>query len=340
LKADEFMEEKIWSCILKRFTGKETKDSRLFLDEWLKINTSNSQKYNEAKSIWELSRNLQPEVPEISFQQFKDQLKLTSENKAEKGFAFRKYGIAAALAGIFILVGLYYYKFNPVNVQTENLIVKRAGAGRVVKILLPDSSEVWLNSGSEISFAKAFKGQKIRTVKLIGEAYFEVTHDSEHPFVVTSGQLRTTVYGTSFSVRAYENETKTTVAVNSGKVGVVGLDKQHENFAVMLLPNDKLSYTNKGGELEKSLIINKDVNAWIEGSLVFEQTPLPEVFETLSRKYKVKINTENKSYTGCRLTARFNNQPIQAVLKALRLALNIQSKQIGKTIYLKGGNCM
>lgn len=326
--------------MLKRLTGMETADSKLFLDGWLTEDAANIQKYNEAKSIWELSGQLQPEVPEVSFQQFKKPLELTSENKVGKGIAFWKYGIAAGLAGIFLLMGLYYYKLNPPHAHAENWIVKKAGAGEVIKVRLPDSSAVWLNSGTEISFAREFNDQEIRAVKLTGEAYFEVTHDKNHPFVVKSGQLTTTVYGTSFSVSAYENESKTTVAVNSGKVGVVGADKQHKKFSVMLLPNDKLSYSHKEGGLVKSLIINKDVNAWIAGNLVFEQTPLSEVFETLSRKYKVKINAESKLYAGCRLTARFNNQPIQAILKALRLSLNIQSKQIGETIYLKGGNCM
>lgn len=334
------MEDQIWSCMLKRLTGTETADSKLFLDQWLTADTANIQKYKEAKSIWELSGQLKPEVPEVSFQQFKGQLELTSENKVRKGFAFWKYGVAATLAGIFLLAGIYYSKLNPGDTRAENWIVKKAAAGKVIKIRLPDSSAVWLNAGSEISFSPEFNDQEIRTVKLTGEAYFEVSHDKNHPFIVKSGQLTTTVYGTSFSVRAYENETKTTVAVNSGKVGVAGADQQHKNFSVMLLPNDKLSYSNKGGRLVKSLIVNKDVNGWIEGDLVFEQTPLSEVLETLSRKYKVKINAEKKSYAGCMLTARFNNQPIQSVLKALRLSLNIQSKQIGETIYLEGGNCM
>lgn len=334
------MEEKIWNCILKRLTDTETEDSKLFLDEWLKVDTANIQKYNEARSIWELSQHLQPEVPEVSFQQFKDQMGLAPEKKVSKGFAFWKYGIAAALAGIFLLAGLYYYKLNSVPSQAENWIVKKAEAGKVLKVSLPDSSTVWLNSGSEISFNQGFNNQEIRTVKLKGEAYFEVTHDENHPFVVRSGKLVTTVYGTSFSIRAYENENKTSVAVNSGKVGVSGVDHQHKNFSVMLLPNDKLSYSNQEGRFLKSVIINKDVDAWIEGNLIFEQTPISEVFETLSRKYNVKIQGESKSYAGCKLTARFSNQPIQTVLKALRLSLNIQSKQVGETIYIKGGNCM
>lgn|GEM_PF-1131458 len=340
------MDDKIWSCILKRLTGTETPGSKLFLDQWLTEDAANLQKYNEAKIIWELTGHLKPGVPEVSFQQFKDSSRIAEEDsgtlteKVGKKNSFWRYGIAAALIGVFLLAGLYYYKFNSEEVQPVNWVVKKADAGKVIKISLPDSSTVWLNSGTEISFAREFNKQKLRMVKLTGEAYFEVRHDKNHPFVVRSGKLNTTVYGTSFSIRAYDNETKTLVAVNSGKVGVTGIDQQHKGFTVMLLPNDKLNYSNAEGEFLKTLIINKDVDSWVKGELIFEQTPLTEVFETLSRKYDIKVNTEGRSYAGCKLTARFNNQPLQAVLKALRLSLNIQSKQIGETIYLKGGNCM
>lgn len=339
------MEEKIWGFMTKRFTGTETQDSSLLLDQWLAADATNRQKYNEAKAIWELTGQLLPEPPVISFDEFRKQADLERQSPAQKNsrinkMAFWKYGIAAALSGIFILAGLYYYAFDPAQSSTEPWIVKKAGAGKMIKIHLPDGSVVWLNSGSEISFAQKFNDQALRNVRLKGEAYFEVKHDKKHPFVVKSGKLSTTVYGTSFSVRAYGNEGQTTVAVNSGKVGVTGEDGQHRNTTVMLLPSDKLSYNAANGKFIKTTMVNKDVNAWISGELVFEQTPLSEVFETLSRKYKLTINADASAYAACKLTARFSNAPIEAVLKAIRLSLNIQSKQIGQTIYLKGGNCM
>jgi transmembrane sensor len=332
------MEEKTWNYIIKRLTGTETAGSKLFLDQWLAEDPKHLQQYDEAKSLWELTALLKTEEPDVPFNQFHDHIGRMPGGPNPSNFW--KYGIAAALTAVFILTGLYHYKLKPDHIEAEEMIVKKADAGKLIKIDLPDSSVVWLNSGSEISFAKHFKDKKVRAIKLTGEAYFDVTHDKSHPFVVTSGKLTTVVYGTSFSIRAYGNESHASVAVSSGKVGVMGADHRQKGLTVMLLPDDKLTYNNKDGLYIKSAITNSDADAWLRGDLIFEQTPLDEVFETLSRKYNVKIEAERKPYSACRLTARFNNQPLQVVLRTIGLSLNIRSKQIGQTIYLKGGNCM
>lgn len=334
------MEEKIWNGIVKRLSGVETRESKAELDHWLAENELNQEKYNEAKSIWDLSAHIEQEEPGLPFQLFSAQLSPLTKNKPEKTISFWKYGIAATITAVLLIGGLYAYKNNQSKNQAINWVVKRAELGKMIKVTLPDSSVVWLNSDSEMSYASTFTDQPSRLIKLSGEAYFEVKHDQKHPFVVKSGALTTTVYGTSFSIRAYANEAKTAVAVNSGKVGVLGADPLHENAPIMLLPNDQLTYDLKHKKSIKSTITNSDVDAWTKGTLVFEQTPITEVVQTLARKYQVKIDASKITSSGCKLTARFNNQPIAAVLKALQLSLHIQSTQVAQTIYLKGGNCM
>lgn len=333
------MEDKIWSCIVKRLNAAETTDSKSTLDLWLAESELNRNKYKEAKSIWELSSKIQPEEPEEPFHQFATQLVPQPEISSKRITLFWKYGIAAAITALFLMSGLYYRNNQQKNQETD-WIVKRADLGQMIKISLPDSSTVWLNSGSQISFASTFSNQPSRLVKLIGEAYFEVKHNQKHPFIVKSKTLTTTVYGTSFSIKAYQNESVTAIAVNSGKVGVLGADQRNKDLAIMLLPNDQLVYNDKNKSFIKSNIANGDVNSWTKGALVFEQATIEEVVQTLARKYNVKMDATQISGSGCRLTARFNNQPIQVVLKALKLSLQIRSTQVGQTIYLKGGNCM
>ncbi|EDM33928.1 putative anti-sigma factor [Pedobacter sp. BAL39] len=341
------MEEKIWNGVLKRLTGTESPESALLLDEWLAADPAHQRQYREMEATWALSERITPEPPAVPFQQFTRQVAETKASDYETARrpaaarnSFWKYGVAASLALMCLLAGLFYDQWNSGKKPQEEWITRKAGLGKVIQISLPDSSQVWLNAGSQITFAKGFNGKKIRAIRLKGEAYFEVKHDHKHPFVVSSGSLKTTVYGTSFSVRAYDNEALTSVSVNSGKVGVSGEDQSHDKHTVMLLPNDKLNYSHRNHQFVKTTINNEDVNAWVKGELLFEQTPLTEVFETLARKYQVKIDTGTQDYKTCKLTARFGNQPIQVVLKAIHLSLNIHSTQIGNTIYLKGGNCM
>lgn len=331
------MEEKVWDCITKRLTGIETENSKSFLDQWLAEDVSHIQKYNEAKSLWELTAFIKPVIPEIPFGQIIKTIDPVLEQPKLRSANFWKYSIAAALTGAFLLIGLYYYRSNFKLSSASEMIVRKADAGSLIKIDLPDSSVVWLNAGSEISFDKHFDEHRVITLK--GEAYFKVKHNKTLPFQVKSGKLTTTVLGTSFSIRAYGNEAHTSIAVKSGKVGVIKTG-QHQEAAVMLLPNNKLTYDDQNKRFVKTTIQNKDVDAWTRGELSFIQTPFAEVIETISRTYHVKIEADTKRYAHCKLTAEFRNQPLKTVLRTFHIALNIESKQIGQTIYLKGGNCM
>ena len=332
------MEEKIWTCIVKRLTHEETLDSKITLDLWLDENELNQQKYQEAQSLWTLSANVKDDVPEVPFSLFSAQLIDQPKSEVKKTRSFWKYGVAATIAIALVMTGLHYFKGNLSKSPQITWIVKKTEAGKMTKIDLPDYSSVWLNSGSQITYASTLASEPTRLIKLIGEAYFEVKHDEKHPFIVKSDKLTTTVYGTSFSVRAYENEKTTSVSVNSGQVGVMGTGNRHQT--IMLLPSHQLTYNSSNQNFIKSTIANADVDAWTKGELVFEQSPIEEVVKTLSRKYNVVIDASKIVGSQCKLTARFNNQPIQVILKALKLSLQIQSTQVKQTIYLKGGNCM
>ena len=326
------MEDKIWNYIIKRLTGTETEESEQYLDKWLDEDVNNIQQYNEICLLWSLSGrvgNVQTEV------QVQDLLSHHPAPLAKKTPVIKniwKYGIAASLICL-LFVAIYQYRNGAFRQSSgQEWVVKRADAGKMVLVNLPDSSKIWLNSGSEIRFLNHFKDGKTRNVILNGEAYFDVSHDADHPFVVKSGELTTTVYGTSFNVRAYSNEAEMSVAVNSGKVGV--MSATDTGTVVMLLPNDKLVYA--GRKFTKT-VVEIEADGWINGDLIFDQTPLAEVFTTISRKFDVHIEADIAQYQDCRLTASFHNQPLPAVLKTLKLAMNIQSTQKGQTIYLKGG---
>lgn len=330
------MDNSIWDCIVKRLSGEETEESILLLNAWLAEDVAHEEEYLGIESLWALSRKL-PHQEMDDFDLVKERI-FNSETQPEirpEGSSLWKYGVAAAIMGMLLFAAFFYYKTGqPASVTEAEWIVKKAGAGEMIRVVLPDSSKVWLNSGTELSFQAGFENRKLRMVKLNGEGYFEVTHDAEHPFVVNSGALNTTVYGTSFNVRAYKNEKLIAVSVNSGKVGVT---RSGISSAVFLLRKDKLVYDKQEGSMVRTVLNSNDADSWLNGELIFEQTPLAEVFETLSRKYDLKITADNEKYRDCKLTAKFQNKSITEVLKTLKLALNIQSRAVGKTIFLEGG---
>jgi len=328
------MEEKIWDCIIKRLTGNETPISKVDLENWLTKDPSNQLKYNDVKSLWILTGEIPLEKSKVPFNSIKPSI---VEHKVELKFKklnFWKYGIAASIA--LICIWGYDEINTPKVIIDQEWIVKKTGLGQSMQLLLPDSSKVWLNAGSEISFAKNFTQHKLRKIKLKGEAYFEVKHDSSHPFVVENDQFITTVYGTSFNISAYPKDNLAVVAVNSGKVGVskTGIKSKQP---MMLLPKDRLVYNHNQKTFVKSDIAIDDVNSWVKGDLVFEQTTVSTVFGVLSRKFNVTIEADETKYKACKLTARFQNQSLTQILTTLEQVLNIKTKQIKQTIYIEGG---
>jgi len=243
-----------------------------------------------------------------------------------------KYGIAASLICVLFVVVYQYRHDSSRQNNAKEWVVKRAGLGQMLLVKLPDSSKIWLNAESEIRFLKHFTEETTRSVILNGEAYFDVSHDPDHPFVVKSGGLTTTVYGTSFNIRAYGNEVETSVTVNSGKVGVMAVSDTSK--MVMLLPRDKLVYS---GKKFTKVVADSEADGWVKGDLMFDQTPLLEVFATIARKFNVRVHADADRYQNCSLTARFANQPLSVVLKTLRLAMNIKATQTGQTIFIEGG---
>lgn len=328
------MEDKIWSAIVKRLTDTETVDSKSLLQQWLVEDDSHAQSYQEAKVVWELSALIQPEQPHVSFDQLQPQLIAKSQDEPRN---FWKYGIAASILIAVLFAAVYQFTIGSRNANADQWVTRKADAGKMIQVNLPDSSKIWLNSGSEIRFHKYFTAQKSRTVQLSGEAYFDVAHDEKHPFVVESGKLTTVVYGTSFSIRAYGNEMNTSVAVNSGKVGVLIADTKEAKVPVMLVANDKLTFNRNQHTFTKLSVTNSEVNAWTAGTLSFEQTPLNEVFATISRKFNVQVKADPLKYQECRLTAKFQNKPLKDVLRTLKMVMNLQTKQIDNAVYVEGG---
>jgi len=333
----QIMEDQIWAYMIKRLNACETAESKRSLDSWLAEDISHANKFEEVKALWRLSEHLKPEITQVIPQQIREQIAPAKQPKTIKRRLWA-YGIAASVLMIMVIAGLKFLPFNKTD-HREQLIWKTisADAGKVIALKLPDGSNVWLNADSRLSYPDHFSSRQLRNIKLSGEAYFDVKHDSQHPFVVESNNIKTTVHGTSFNVRAYPNESAVSVAVSSGKVGVNVKNPTKATGAIFLLAADKLIYKKTSKAFTRSKIAINDINGWQKGLIVFEQRPIKEVFDELSRRFNVHFSTNNLSNGSCKLTARFENKPLSVILKTIHTAMNITSNQINGTIYVEGG---
>ncbi|MNK25648.1 fec operon regulator FecR [compost metagenome] len=329
------MEDQIWNHIIKRLTGVETEESKLFLDQWLNAAEENVKLYYETEQLWKWTGY----VPKTGLKEEGNSLihPTVAQNKNMSFKRIIKYGVAASLA-VFTSLSIYYLSKSKYQVQDTKIAytVHKAANGKVMKVTLPDSSTIWLNAGSEVSYPKDFHIRKTREIQLIGEAFFDVTHNQKRPFVVQSGNLKTIVYGTSFNVSSYKDNKQSSVTVKTGKVGVL-LKEDSLNKPTILLPGNKLVYHRDNGKLEKVNVYAEDVANWINGGLVFDQAKPQEVFTMLERKFDVRFDFNEADFEGCKLTAKFPNQSLETILTTLSASLRVKFKENGKTIEVKGG---
>jgi transmembrane sensor len=206
-----------------------------------------------------------------------------------------KNGIAASVATVFCTGYLFRKQLDnwidPVKYQ-ETVALN----GEIKLISLSDGTTICLNSGSKLSYPDKFK-QNTREVTLTGEAFFKVAHNSSKPFIIYSGKIKTTVLGTSFNVKAYNEDKAIKVTVVSGKVGVLATKIKHP--AILLTPNMQLVYTKTSETLVAEKIEDASaVISWQQGKLQYHNTPLSDVLADVQRKYNVVIKAD-KNLLNC-----------------------------------------
>ncbi|MBB5438135.1 hypothetical protein HDC92_001810 [Pedobacter sp. AK017] len=158
-------------------------------------------------------------------------------------------------------------------------------AGGTYQITLPDGSKAWLNAASSLKFPAKFDQRK-RIVTLTGEAYFEISKDKKHPFIVKTNHQEVTVLGTHFNINSYADEkaTKTTLLEGSVKVATQGK-------VVLLKPNQQS--LNAGSALIIKQIDPNTVIAWKNGEFAFSNEPLESIMRNIARWYNVTVSYEN-----------------------------------------------
>ena len=163
--------------ILKYLEGEASKDEKIELYRWIELSEENKTHFKEAQELWLSTQAIlaPKEDTEKALRRFRSKIK----NYNRRGKTFRKplYYITQCAATIVILLGLYYFftrESNPEQYACVEMAIGNKGC-----ITLPDSTVVWLNSGSKLTYPSRFSDKK-RKVRLNGQAYFKVFHKEDH----------------------------------------------------------------------------------------------------------------------------------------------------------------
>ena len=262
----------------------------------------------------------------------KEQISRRIKGESKRGTS-RWMSVAAT---IVLLLGLGYLTYKRLSVETQVIpvteIVKTTEWGKKLNLTLPDGTQVRLNSGSTLKFPDRFDGNT-REVELSGEAFFEVTKNPNKPFIITSGEVSTTVLGTSFNVNTYPESQQVAVTVATGKVKVASKDSE-----VLLGPNEQGVFDKSTKIISKEQIDIAAFLYWKNGVLHFEDVRLTKVMESLERWYGVTFVFENKNFEDCHLTASYDNEMLSAVLESIMFTKKGLAYEYveDKTILIKG----
>ena len=232
-------------------------------------------------------------------------------HKKANPFNYKNLSIAAS---ILLLIGITFsyslLSINPITIKTQ--------MGERREVLLPDSSRVFLNSNSSITYHDNFTDE--RHITLIGEAFFKVTRNLKKPFIISSNNTETKVLGTSFNVNATNNN-KTIVSVNTGKVLV--RSKVSPKNKVILTKNQQVTFLN-----QTPIILNNtnsdDLIAWTKNIIVLNNETLENTAKILENWYNVSIEFKDEKTKQETITGKFNNETLKNVMTSIELLKDLK----------------
>lgn len=225
---------------------------------------------------------------------------------------------AAAVAAAAVMLGGAFYFFNKSTqapaAGKEQWVKRSNGKASRSFIELADGSKIWLNAQSTLTYPEKFKGDS-REIFLEGEAFFDVVTNAKRPFIVHLKKGTIKVLGTSFNIRAYENEPVQT-AVVTGKVAFIPQYEESKkiNDTILITPDVKVSFTASSGTLIKGNTIGAEDKAWTEGRLIFRNATLEEIGASLERNFNKRVEFEANAPKQYRLTGSFHNNSLEDIM--------------------------
>lgn len=220
-------------------------------------------------------------------------------------------------AAIVILISLSVFGYFHLN-STQNYKVVSNTTNQPLQFSLDDGSKITLNTNSILKYSEENFNVKDRKLILEGQAFFEVAKNPNKPFIVTTGDLKTKVLGTSFDIDA--SDQNVLVTVSEGKVAVF-----NSNDTISLLPNQQAFY--RGNVLSTNAVDARHYNYWSQEYISLENISMYRLTEILQELYKVEFIYENDNLKNTIMTISFNKEDnISSVLKTINMINNTKMK--------------
>jgi len=354
----------IWDLIAKKLSGEASIEELSQLENLLRANPEMHYPIQTVADLW---HHATPDTEDahLAFSVHAERMKqLGIDIEPPTAYPFdievnpgrKRKLLLASLSVLFVLfIGYYSWPaFFPAAPKTAARALADKSEistkyGSRTKLLLPDGTQVWLNSGSKLSYDKTY-GNGIREVALSGEAYFDVVKNPSLPFVIHTSSINIKVLGTAFNVKSFPGEKNTETSLIRGSIEVTFKNRPSEK--IILKPNEKLITANEepvkdaepaGEPAEKAkLVMAKEPvkaeplvlvshltyeprdstvieTSWMDNKLIFRSETFEELAVKMERWYGVNIRFADEEIKPKRLNGIFENESVQQALNALQL---------------------
>jgi len=212
--------------------------------------------------------------------------------------------------------------------ETNHLIIPH---GKTYQVVLSDGTKVWLNSESRLIYPTVFTG-KTREVCLTGEAYLEVSHNKEHPFIVRTKSLDVKVLGTSFNISCYEDEPEIVTTLIKGSVSI----QTEKNKETIISPHEQFRVNTMDNTFSRSTVNTDIYTSWIKGIYIFRDTSLDEIIKKLQRWHDFTVSYEDDKLKNNRYSFEADRETdIDNILEVITYTHDISLERVNKSINIK-----
>ncbi|KQS28190.1 FecR family protein [Dyadobacter sp. Leaf189] len=357
------VEELATDEMFRRWVIDPTPELNCFWSQWIHENPDRSQTVSLAKELVISVRDMYRDelTSEMMRQDINEIVRLASERRNTSGWRIYLPAIWRVAAAFVLISGLSVAYYNarllPKTVQTAHKIpvipalqmrVSSNNDKDVMTVLLSDNTVVTLSKGSSITYPAEFSGSE-RRVSLRGEAFFDVSRNEQQPFVVYTGETVTRVLGTSFRIKAFDQDKTELIAVKTGKVSVFA-KKEYEKAnakpdakipGVILTPNQQVVYIRKESRLERGAVSQPAmlVESIAAREQLFDDKPIPEVLVSLQKLYGIDIRYDKELLSKCRINAQFDDENLKQRMNAICQAIGASYDMVDGQLVITARGC-
>lgn len=302
--------------------GEADPDEAIMLDDWRNESDENNHMMENISKLWLVAGQYQQPDMDAEWMRLQGSMQRRS---------ILKTLLSVAAAVIVIATGIWIALQQPASVEIKPQFVASIADTGVKKLQLPDSSRVTLNTGSTLISPKQFENG-LRSVTLKGEAYFEITPNTDQPFMISVDEVRIKVIGTSFNINATDSNIQ--VSVRSGTVMMLT-----DTDSIVINKDQSGIYDRKTAQLRLMEGIDINAMAYATNYFVFDNIKLGEAMTSLEHAFKMDIIFTNPSLANCRIVGQFDHVTIDQILKTIAVTFNAELKKEGRTAYFSGDGC-